>query len=226
MITESSRSPRSPAALTTACSRKAAVGCAAAHPVSHPPSTVPQPAGPRAAVPHGAGPRLIPPWHRHCGCWLCPAQPSAEGQPGRDPAQPGRAARKGKLPQLCARSREPAPDHRKTPRLGRHESSCREERPLSEHPKKTAQGCPPPSDSPPGQLCPSHALSPRWSRAGPGPGWQRGLPAGSAWLQGLRWARGLQRASSAVPRAAALGRSPHAAGKQRELPGLLPPSAH
>lgn len=96
------------------------------------------------------------------------------------PAQPGRAVRKGKLPQLCARSREPAPDHRKTPRLGQHEGSCREEQPLSEHPKKPARGCPPPSNSPPGRLCPSHALSPRWSRAGSGGCRRQRVAAGAA----------------------------------------------
>lgn len=166
-------------------------------------------------------PRLTPPRHRHCGCWLCPAQPSAEGQPGRAPCPAWQGSEKGKAPaavctQQGTRSR-PQEDATAGTARGQLQRGAAPER----APKETCSGLSPSFQQPPWPALPVPRTQPQVE-----PGWQRGLPAGNAWLQGLRWARGLQRASSAVPRAAVEGRSPCAAGKQRELPSLLPPSAH
>lgn len=77
------RQPRSPAALTAACSRKVTAGCVAAHPVSHPSPPLSQQSSVLLCCMglhrHCTASGRIPPAVPVCSCLEPPAQPFADG---------------------------------------------------------------------------------------------------------------------------------------------------
>lgn len=133
---------------------------------------------PHCCAPWG-WPRLTPPRHRHCGCWLCPAQPSAEGQPGRAPCPAWQGSEKGKAPaavctQQGTRSR-PQEDATAGTARGQLQRGAAPER----APKETCSGLSPSFQQPPRPALPVPRTQPQVE-----PGWQRGLPQATRGCRG------------------------------------------